>query len=120
MITGMSLMNEVPMSGYFAHGHIDFVRINSVALSNAETILSRWLPNGRSQGHEYVARNPKRVDRRLGSFKINMTTGRWADFATGDAGGDFISLAAYLFELSQTEAALRLANMVGVDPGTDR
>ena len=46
-----------------------------------------------------MARNPTRPDRRPGSFKINLTTGRWADFATGDRGGDPVSLAAYLFGL---------------------
>ena len=46
------------------------------------------------EGHEYVARNPTRADRRPGSFKINLRTGRWADFATGDKGGDPVSLAA--------------------------
>jgi hypothetical protein len=36
-------------------------------------------------------------DQNPGSFSINVRTGRWADFATGDKGGDVISLAAYLF-----------------------
>jgi hypothetical protein len=42
-----------------------------------------------------------------------MTTGRWTDFATGDTGGDPVSLAAYLFDLSQLDAARRLAAMLG-------
>ena len=44
----------------------------------------------------YVALNPTRNDRRPGSFKINIRTGRWCDFATGDRGGDPVSLVAYL------------------------
>jgi hypothetical protein len=72
------------------------------------------LPGGRLQRREYVALNPKRVDRHLGSFRINVGTGRWADFATGDGGGDPISLAAYLFDLSQFEAARQLAEMLGL------
>ena len=56
-----------------------------------------------------------RPDRRCGSFKINLRTGRWADFATGDRGGDVISLAAYLFALPQAEAARRLSRMLGID-----
>ena len=59
-------------------------------------LLRRWLPDGRIEGNEYVARNPRRSDRRLGSFKINLRTGRWADFAFDARGGDPISLAAYL------------------------
>ena len=45
-----------------------------------------------------------------------METGRWADFALPDARGrDPISLAAYLFDLSQVEAARNLAQMLGVE-----
>jgi len=63
----------------------------------------------------YVALNPKRADQRLGSFSVNLRTGRWADFATGDKGGDPISLAAFLAGLSQVEAARRLATMLGLE-----
>lgn len=93
---------------------LDFARVNAAALPVLPTLVDRWLPEGRSQGREYVARNPRRHDRRPGSFKINLGTGRWSDFATGDRGGDPISLAAYLFGLTQPEAARRLADMLGV------
>jgi hypothetical protein len=63
-----------------------------------------------------VARNPTRTDRSPGSFKVNLHTGRWADFATGDKGSDAISLAAYLFGLKQSEAARRIADMLGIGP----
>jgi len=95
---------------------IDFGAINRAALPYAPALLHRWLPDGRRQGSEWVARNPRRDDRRPGSFKVNLRTGRWADFATGDKGGDVISLTAYLFGLSQAEAARNLANMVGISP----
>ncbi len=93
---------------------IDFAGIDRAALANVDQILRRWLPGGRVNGAEYVVRNPRRNDRRLGSFKINMETGKWADFATGDRGGDLVSLAAYLSGLSQVEAARELADMLGV------
>ncbi len=93
---------------------IDFAGINRAALANVDVNLRRWLPGGRVNGAEYVARNPRRNDRRPGSFKINMETGKWADFATGDRGGDLVSLAAYLSGLSQVEAARELADMLGV------
>jgi DNA primase (bacterial type) len=95
---------------------IDFVGINQAALAALPALLRRWLPRGRPQGDEWVACNPRRNDRTRGSFKINMRTGRWADFATGDRGGDVISLAAYLFDLSQTQAAGCVARMIGIDP----
>ena len=97
-------------------GRIDFAAINRAALARLPDILHRWLPDGRVEGHEYVARNPTRADCRPGSFKINLRTGRWADFATGDKGGDPVSLAAYLADCGQAEAARELARMLGV-PG---
>ncbi len=76
-----------------------------------------WLPGGRREGREWVALNRLRADRHTGSFKVNLETGRWADFALSDArGGDPISLAAYLFDLSQVEAARKLAEMLRVAP----
>ncbi len=95
--------------------HIDFERVNQAAEANILEILRRWLPDGRIEGNEYVARNPRRLDRRLGSFKVNIHTGKWGDFATGDAGGDLVSLAAYLAGTTQGEAARELAAMLGVD-----
>jgi hypothetical protein len=93
---------------------IDFTRINSAALPMLPALLNRWLPNGRREGCEYVARNPMRADRRPGSFRVNMRTGKWADFATDDRGGDVISLAAYLSGKSQADAARALADMLGL------
>ena len=93
---------------------LSFAHVNSAALAALPQLVSRWLPDGRKLSNEWVARNPKRHDRERGSFSINLRTGRWADFATGDKGGDPISLAAYLFDLRQGEAASRLADMLGV------
>lgn len=83
------------------HDRLNFAVVNAAALPALSALLRRWLPGGRVEGREYVAHNPRRPDRHLGSFKVNLRTGRWADFATGDRGGDPVSLAAYLFGLSQ-------------------
>ncbi len=95
---------------------LDFAAINQAALACLPDVLRRWLPGGRIEGHEYVAHNPTRADRRLGSFKVNLDTGRWADFATGYKGGDPSSLAAYRAGISQVEAARELAALLGLDP----
>ena len=92
---------------------VDFAAVNEIAIARSLDILRRWLPDGRIEGAEYVARNPLRPDKRVGSFKVNWKTGKWADWATGDRGGDLISLAAYLNTLSQYEAAARMADMLG-------
>jgi hypothetical protein len=52
---------------------------------------------------------------RPGSFKVNLRSGRWADFANDQKGGDAISLAAHLYGLSQLEAARKLAGMLNLD-----
>jgi hypothetical protein len=93
---------------------LDFAAINRAALADLPALLARWVPGGKYRGIEYVVRNPKRSDRTPGSFSVNSRTGQWADFATGDKGGDVISLTAFLHDLSQVEAARRLAEMFGV------
>ena len=95
---------------------IAFRRIADAALARAPEIVERWLPDGRREGAEWVARNPTRADHRPGSFKVNLRTGRWGDFATDDKGGDLVALAAFVFRLDMGEAARRVAEMVGVDP----
>jgi hypothetical protein len=97
--------------------HLDFDAINQGALVALPALLRRWLPDGVAHGAEYVARNPRRVDRRPGSFSINVRTGKWSDFATGDKGGDVVSLAAYLAGTGQAEAARALADMLEVRHG---
>jgi hypothetical protein len=96
---------------------LDFSGINAAALQALPALCARWMPGGKRIGSEYVALNPTRADRRAGSFKVNLQTGRWGDFATGDKGGDTVSLAAYLFGLRQSEAAQRLANALGISEG---
>ncbi|MCI5049236.1 MAG: hypothetical protein MRY32_02755 [Rickettsiales bacterium] len=97
---------------------LDFEYIERTAYASRLQIVERWLPGGKFHAHasdEYVALNPKRSDNRLGSFKVNMSSLLWADFATSDSGKGLISLAAYLFDLSSYQAALQLAQMIGVE-----
>ncbi len=96
---------------------IDFGAINRATLAVLPAVLRRLLPDGRIVGGEWVARNPTRADRRPGSFKVNLWTGRWVDFATGDCGGDPV-LYAYVEQCRQSDAAIWLAQMLGMDGGT--
>lgn len=93
---------------------LDFGSANRAALAALPAVLHRLLPGGKIISAEYVVRNPKRADRSPGSFKINLRSGRWCDFATGDKGGDPVSLVAYVEGVSQGEAARLLAEMLGV------
>lgn len=92
---------------------IDFDQINHSIQPYILSLLRRLLPNGKIEGHEYVALNPTRCDKRRGSFRINTHTGRWGDFATRDKGGDIISLWAYVRGISQIDAARELQSIVG-------
>ena len=94
----------------------NFTSIRLASLPRLPSLLRSWLPDGHHQGQEWVALNPRRQDSHPGSFKVNLQTGRWADFATGDRGGDAVSLLAYLRGLSQAEAARLLARELGVLP----
>jgi hypothetical protein len=94
---------------------IAFENVNRAALAALPAVLTRLIPGGKILGHEYVVLNPRRNDRRPGSFKINVRNGRWADFATGD-GGDPVSLVAYVENCSQSDAAIWLAQMLGLPP----
>ena len=98
-------------------GSLDFANVNTAALAALPAVFCRLLPGGKIDGHEFIALNPSRNDKRPGSFKIRLRgarAGRWSDFATGDKGGDPVSLVAYLEDVSQVEAAKRLARMLGI------
>lgn len=49
------------------------------------------------------------------SCRVNLRTGRWADFAGTERGGDLIALAAAVWHVRQFEAARRLARMLGME-----
>jgi hypothetical protein len=98
---------------------IAYRRIAEMARANCAAVVTQWLPRGKRQGVEWCALNPRRNDRHIGSFRINLRTGAWADFAIEERGGDLIALAAYLYGLTQAEAALKIAQMLGVNPYDD-
>jgi hypothetical protein len=92
----------------------DIKEVAANALAHAKTLLSHWL-EGKFEGDEFVALNPSRDDGKPGSFKINVKSGRWSDFATGESGGDIVSYYAHVNSLKdncaypQQEAANRIA-----------
>ncbi|WP_137719959.1 DUF927 domain-containing protein [Methylobacillus flagellatus] len=91
-----------------------FAQIKAAALTSIDSVLSRWCPGGKQQGREYLPLNPRRSDSKSGSFSINLDTGAWSDFATGDKGGDLIALVAYIEGMKQGEAAKLLASFLGI------
>jgi len=95
---------------------VDFRAVSAAALGSLDMIIPRLLPGGYLSQNEWVARNPTRNDARPGSFKVNMRSGVWSDFAVGDKGGDAIDLVAYLTGKSKLDAARELAEMLNVAP----
>lgn len=85
-------------------GPTEIRHVAGAALDQAAHLVPAWLPEGRREGREWVALNPTRPDARTGSFKVNLETGRWSDFATRDKGGDLVGLYAYLKGITQGEA----------------
>ena len=87
----MSERNEKPKRPTFAE-------VKRAAHQAIDRVLEHWLPGGkRVDGNkEYTAPNPTRADKHAGSLKVNMAKGTWADFATGEKGGDLIDLVQYL------------------------
>lgn len=95
-------------------------RVAASALKSSDSLVAQWLPGGKRDGHEWVALNPRRTDRSPGSFRINLNTGVWADFAIDAKGGDLVSLYAYLHNLGQMAAAIEVGKQVGIDLERER
>lgn len=97
--------------------HFEIQRIADAALLAADNLLADWLPDGTRKGKEYWPTNPVRGDRQPGSFSINLHSGTWHDFASGDKGGDLVSLLAYLRGCRQADAAQMIAQQLGMPFG---
>ncbi len=101
-----------------AGGHLPPIHFGALAqalLSRADTLVPLWLPGGRARGHEYKCGS-------LGggageSCSVNLTTGKWADFAGDDSnrGLDLISLYAAIHGLTMAKAAIELARDLGLE-----
>lgn len=91
---------------------IDFKGIADAALAQAESLLVQWV-GGKRAGHEWTAR--KTVEGGLGdSLTTNLHTGAWLHGATQDAGGDLVSLYAYVYGRGMVDAAKAVGELVGM------
>ncbi|UVM66144.1 DUF927 domain-containing protein [Pseudomonas sp. B21-009] len=95
-----------------------FAQVKIATLQNIDSVLTHWLPNGKrvDGGKEYTAPNPTRNDKHAGSLKVSLSKGTWADFATGDKGGDLIDLVRYLEGGTDVDACQKLADFLRIDP----
>lgn len=91
---------------------IDFQGLAQALLCDVRELLPRWLPGGRLVGNEYTCGSIRGENG--DSLKVNITSGKWKDFATDHGGGDLISLYATIKSISQGEAAKQLLDSVGL------
>lgn len=82
-------------------------------LSRAFELVPAWLPNGTQAGDEWQVGS---VHGEAGkSFKVNMRTGEWKDFASPQPGGkDLIGLYAAVRHLSYRDAIRALRSMATI------
>ena len=73
--------------------------------------LKRLLGNGKIEGGDYVALNPRRSDKKAGSFRIDIASGKFHDFATGDSGSGIIDLTAFVYDCDLLTAAQKLQQL---------
>lgn len=89
---------------------IDFKAVSDSALECAEAILVSIFPAGKRRGAEFQVGS---LNGEPGtSLSINIHTGLWSDFATGERGGDLVSLLAAKKGISQANAARELNGML--------
>lgn len=96
----------------------DFAAINRTATARAEDVARRLLPGGVRRGKYWVAADLSGAAGK--SLRVNLEgdkAGAWFDNATGERGGDFVSLAAAVARIPQREAACLLGRMLGVGDG---
>ena len=87
---------------------LDFSALAQRLLISADTLVPQWLAGGRRRGHEWVCGD-------LGggegdSCSVNLLSGRWADFATSERGGDLIGLYAAIHEITMGDAYRELSD----------
>ena len=95
-----------------------FDDVNAAAQARGVSLLESLLPRGRLHGREYVCGDLTGGPGK--SLSVNTDTGKWCDFATGDKGGDLVSLYAAVHDMKQGEALRALAGELGLSGGSGR
>lgn len=98
---------------------IDFKGLAHALRYRARELVPEWLPGGKIVGKEYTCSDIH--GGQGGSFRVNVDSGVWKDFATDNvSGGDLISLYAAVKGYSQIDAARALLSYVGTTVETTR
>lgn len=89
---------------------LDFEKIKQGIIANP-SIVAEFLPSGTKVGPEYRCANI--FGEKGDSFSINLNTGLWSDFATGESGSSLIDLVSKQRQISFREAAELIASKLG-------
>jgi putative DNA primase/helicase len=92
---------------------INFAALADALLARAYTLVPAWLPGGVQRGHEYVCGSLSGGSGT--SCSINLTNGKWADFAADARGNDLVSLYAAIHDLDNGKAAVQVARDEGLE-----
>ncbi len=83
-------------------GTLDFEGLARELLFRSLDLVSMWLPGGKRQGQEWLVGDLRGT--RGESLRVNLNTGKWSDFASGERGMDLISLYAAVHQVDQAAA----------------
>lgn len=88
-----------------------FKKTASLMLLQCESILQGWYPEGRTKGKRFWIGDPENGSGN--SCNVDLETGLWYDFASGDKGGDLVSLYAHKERMSMGQALRELKEIYG-------
>lgn len=92
---------------------IKFAELADALLARVDQLVPAWLPGGLQRGHEYACGSLSGGSG--SSCSVNLTTGRWADFAADEKGNDLVSLYAAIHGLTMGKAAVQVAREEGLE-----
>lgn len=93
----------------------DFSTVGRAALNSIQTLLQEWFPNGVQEGHEFcIGSRGGEAGQSLRIRMVGDKAGVWSDFSDGEAGGDLISLYAFIHDLRPGQACKAIAERLGI------
>ena len=91
---------------------MDFNLLHQDCLPKMEPLLQTIYPAGKIVGREFKIGNLRGEAGQ--SLSINLDSGIWMDFSTGEAGSDLTSLLASRLGFSMTDAGMLVQTMLDV------
>lgn len=90
---------------------IDFEKTRQEITPYIETLCERWLSAGKRNGRYWTVGSLTNEPGE--SLTVDLRNGIWKDYATGEKGGDLISLYAAIHRIEQADAARAILEQIG-------